>query len=572
VTEAPAEQPIRLGPAAANVLRSIWHQRELLVLGLVLGVALGWLALPRVLSSGSTYDATIRMKVVQAPADAILAPTPAVGEAGAAGSDAPAGASPDVLKDLEIADAVLTQLRRNRELDVPDELTAPLLLERLVITPLTGTALVDLTFSDGDRNLARAVVQRYATQFATTRNRQEAERLRKLIVQLNSLAAELDRSAVPGAPLPSTEVRTQINAARFKQFDGDPTTVSQQVLVTTNGPPLSRKVTLALGLVLGLAIGAGAGLLVETAFRKVVTPRDAEDASGLRFIAEVRKGGIRRTPLPVIDRPFSPAAEDYRRAATALERQGLGGDIRVLAIVSAEPGDGRTMLAANLAHSLARQGREVVLVSSDLRRPQVEKLLGLGQGPGLAEALQDDPIPAIAMLVSINDHLLVLPAGMPSKHPGELLASKRLHETIQTLRQMGTIILDTPPARQSADAITLSSVADATLFVAKSGATRMRSIHEATSGLRRDRIRQLGVVLVGTSSPLLGSSMRGGDLRDQPEAEPEELEPTAPSRPVQFSPRPVPPAIEPTPNGGEPASDVADLKPAERERNRRAAE
>jgi capsular exopolysaccharide synthesis family protein len=272
----------------------------------------------------------------------------------------------------------------------------------------------------------------------------------------------------------------------------------------------------------------------------------------------------------VIDRPFSPAAEDYRRVGTALERQGLGSDIRVLAIASAEPGDGRTMLAANLAHSLARQGREVVLVSSDLRRPEVERLLGLGQGPGLAEALQDDPIPAIAMLVSINDHLLVLPAGMPSKHPGELLASKRLHETIQTLRQMGIIILDTPPARNSADAITLSSVADATLFVAKSGATRMRSVREATNGLRRDRIRQLGVILVGTRSPWLRSVAPHGDLRDQPEAELEEPGPMAAPGMVQFSPRPAAPAQEPTENGDR-ASEVTDLNKAA-ERNRRAVE
>jgi Mrp family chromosome partitioning ATPase len=237
-------------------------------------------------------------------------------------------------------------------------------------------------------------------------------------------------------------------------------------VVTTSGPPLSRQVTMALGLLLGLAMGAGAALLVATAFPKIVTPSDAEEAAGLPLVATVSKNGVRRAPLPVIDRPFGPAAEDYRRVGTALERQGLGTDIQVLAVASADPGDGKTMLAVNLAHSLARQGRAVVLVSSDLRQPQVEKLLGLGQLPGLAEALQDVPLPAIAMLVSINDHLLVLPAGMPNKHPGELLAFRRLQETIQTLRQMGVVILDTPPARLSADAIALSSVADATLLVA----------------------------------------------------------------------------------------------------------
>jgi len=569
VTEAPAEPPIRLGPAAANVARSIWHQKELLVLGLVIGLALGWLALPKVLSSGSTYDATIRLQVLQPPADAIQQIPPAVGQA--PGDDS-SGASPDVLKNVAVATAVVDQLRKAGRLGPDNDLTGPGLLDRMSFSPLEGTPFVDLSFTDSNPRLARLVVERYATLFASERNRTEAVRLKRVIKELEALADSLSKPTVSGDPSPAAqEVRNQIRQAQVSQVvGGEPTSVIGPSIVATNAPPLSRNVILALGLLLGLGIGAGAGLLVETAFRKVTTPTDAEEASGLPFIGEVRRAGIRRTPLPVIDRPFSPAAEDYRRVGTALERQGLGSDIRVLAISSAEPGDGRTMLAANLAHSLARQGREVVLVSSDLRRPTVEKLLGLGQGPGLAEALQDDPIPAIAMLVSINDHLLVLPAGMPSKHPGELLASKRLHETIQTLRQMGIIILDTPPARNSADAITLSSVADATLFVAKSGATRMRSMREATNGLRRDRIRQLGVILVGTGSSWLRSlTTSPGDLRDQPDAELEDLEPTPP-RTVPFSPRPGGPGQEPEANGDR-ASEVTDLNKAA-ERNRRAAE
>ena len=575
MTEAPAEPPVRLGPAAANVARSIWHQKELLALGLVLGLALGWFALPKVLSSGSTYDTTIRMKVLQAPVDAILKVPPAVGQD--QGDDS-SGASPDVLKDVVVADRVVEGLRKAKRLGAEDELTGPGLLDRLGITPLAGTPFVDLSFTDGNPRLAVAVVQRYAEEFASSRNKVEATRLKAAVRDLEALAKKLDTPTASGEPSAAAQdVRDKIRLAQESQVvGGKPTTIVGRPIVATNAPPLSNKVIMALGLLLGLGIGAGAGLLIETAFRKVASPTDLEEASGLPFIAEVRRSGIRRTPLPVIDRPFSPAAEDYRRVGTALERQGLGTDIRVLAIASAEPGDGRTMLAANLAHSLARQGREVVLVSSDLRRPDVEKLLGLGQGPGLAEALQDDPIPAIAMLVSINDHLLVLPAGMPSRHPGELLASKRLLETIQTLRQMGIIILDTPPARHSADAITLSSVADATLFVAKSGATRMRALHEATSGLRRDRIRQLGLVLVGTSSPLLRSLSSRGDLRDQPDAELEELEPPTQPRQLQFNPRPLPPPPEPAGNGngtnGDPehASEVTDLNA--KERNRRAAE
>jgi Mrp family chromosome partitioning ATPase len=562
LSDASAEQPVRLGPAAANVARSIWHQKELLVLGLVLGVLLGWLVLPKVLSSGSTYDATIRMRVTQSPVDVIEIP-PAVGAPSGEGT----GASPELLRDPVVADEVVAQLQKVMGLDVPKELTGTTLLDGLTLTPLEGTSYVDVSFSDGDRKLAAEAVQRYAAQFADARNRSEAQRLRDVINRLKAYAATLPGS---GPDSPAGDVEKVIQQARVREAAGPPTDVIGHPVLTTNGPPLSRKVTLALGLLLGLAVGAGAALLVETAVRKVTTPADVEEASGLPFIAEVRKAGIQRTPLPVVGRPFSPAAEDYRRVGTALERQGLGSDIRVLAIASAEPGDGRTMLAANLAHSLARQGREVVLVSSDLRRTQIERLLGLGQGPGLAEALQDDPIPAMAMLVSINDHLLVLPAGMPSKHPSELLASKRLRETIQTLRQMGIVILDTPPARHSADTITLSSVADATLFVAKSGATRMRAVDEATSGLRRDRIRQLGVVLVGTRTTMLRSlSMRSG-YRDQTDTELAELEPLTQPRQLPFSPT-MPPEAAPDGDGGdERADEVTDLKSAER--NRRVAE
>jgi Mrp family chromosome partitioning ATPase len=563
--EVPTEATVRLGPAAANLLRSIWRQRELVILGLLLGLALGYLALPKILGSGSTYQASIRMDVRQAPADAVQPVPPAIG-AGDGGEGGALGASPDVLKDYEVAENVVKQLR------VQDKLPATTLLNLLTITPLPGTSLVDVSFTHGDPRLAASIVKTYATQFADKRNKAADERFTSLIKQLNAYADEVDRAQPPaaGAAAPSAEVRAQIAKAKVARFfTPEPTAVVGEPIVITNGPPLSRNITLAIGLLLGLAIGAGAALLVETAFRKVITPADAEEAADLPIIADVRKAGVRRrTPLPVVDRPFTPAAEDYRRIGTLLERQGLGSDIRVLAIVSADPGDGKSLLAANLAHSLARQGREVVLVSSDLRRPHVEKLLGLGQHAGLAEALQDEPIPAIALLVSINHHLLVLPAGLPSKHPGELLASKRLHETIQALRPVGIVILDTPAARLSADAIALSGVADATLLVARSGVTRMRSLHEAASGLRRDRIRQLGVVLVGTSGSMLRSlSQRFGDYR-QPDTDEESA---FQSRPVQFSPRPVPPGRAPGDEDEEGVPEVTELNAAD-ERKRRAAE
>ena len=551
MAEVPEEAAVRLGPAAVNLLRSIWRQRQLVALGLVLGLVIGFLALPKVLGNSSTYQASIRMEVHQSPVDAILPLPPYFG----GGEGQEGGVSTDAMKDITLAQAVLKDLK-------PEDakLTGPVLLERLAIDPIAGTAFVSLSYTDGNAKFASAVVKGYAELFAKTRDTTEQRRYNTTFSRLSSFrgTAEQERS-----------IAAKLADLQIAQSTWPGTNLLGGPIVTTFGPPLSRSVTVALGLMFGLAIGVGAALLIETASRKVITPADAEEATDLPFIAAVRKNGTRRTPLPVADRPFSPAAEDYRRVATALERQGLGSDIKVLTIASADPGDGKTMLAANLAHSLARQGRAVVLVSSDLRQPQVEKLLGLGQLPGLAEALQDDPLPAIALLVSINDHLLVLPAGLPNRHPSELLASKRLHETIQTLRGMGTVILDSPPARLSADAIALSAVADATIMVARSGVTRMRSLREVTTGLRRDRVRQLGVVLVGTSSSRLRWRRVDGH-REQPELEAEELEPMPPSRPVPFTPQnALPPRPKANGNGdGQQDPELADLQ----ERNRRAAE
>lgn len=542
---------------ATNVFRALRRQGRLVVAGLLVGVVLGLVVLPEVLGRRATYTAIVRMQLAKSPAESIFQIPPAFGVPGDEDR-----VSTDVLKDPAVAERVAEALPAQGD----DSLTDTDLLDRLAFVPVSGTSLVDMSFADRDPELASAVVQQYATDFARRRNATEAQRLERAIVNLEQYAQTLQGTA-------RVTAFQQLNEVKIKQATIGPSTVvvSERPIVTSSGPVLYRPVTVALGILIGLAIGAGAALLSETAFPRVTTPSDAEEASGLPFIAAVRKSGVNRTPLPVVERPFSPAAEDYRRVSSALERQGLGGDIRVLAVVSADPGDGKTLLAANLAHSLARQGREVVLVSSDLRRPRMEKLLGLGPNRGLAEALQDDPdpVPAIGYLVSINDHLMALPAGSPSKHPSELLASRRLTEAIQTLRQVGTVILDTPAARLSADAIALSAVADATVFVTRSGVTRMRSVREVAKGLRRDRIRQLGVVLVGTSSPF---SLRFSRYGEQPGEQPPEAEeePLLPPPPVPLGRKSI--AAEPsTGNGARPQSTAApQSEPGER--SQRAAE
>jgi capsular exopolysaccharide synthesis family protein len=204
--------------------------------------------------------------------------------------------------------------------------------------------------------------------------------------------------------------------------------------------------------------------------------------------------------IPVRDQPLSPAAEGFQAIRIALERLGLGSDIEVMVVMSAEKQEGRTTFAANLGMALARQERTVLLVSGDMRGRGLEKLLGVTPSLGLADLLeveaQEDEDP-LRLLFSIAPDLWLLPAGYPSGNPAELLNANKIREVLKRIGYGDPLaIIDTPPALQSADAAALANVADGAVLVVRSGRSRLRSVRETVVGLRRDNIRVLGMVLV----------------------------------------------------------------------------
>lgn len=519
-------------PTLSDYARSVWRRKAIVAAGLFAGIALGVVVLPRVLPTNPSYQATTRLDVRPLNLE-----VPNGGNDNSAGGQTTGagGLPPDTFAAQMAIDGLGPRARHLGVLKALDPSRWPTKLAGAIRSlGIPGTTQVQVNFADNDPALARDALKEYVDAYAERRNGiydQQVSQIRtSLTRESQSLAADVerwsnlaDRERGSGGGGVSVATSTQLDLAKQRyaettsQIDDlnrlaalNPTQVLDKISVAPSDNAGNSGIALALGLLLGIMGGIGFAFLAEATAPKIVTPADVQASTGLSVLATVPKLPRRRrdrgSGVVVVDRPFSPSAEGYRRVGTALERQGLGTEIKVLAVVSADPGDGKSLLAVNLAHSLARQGREVVLVSGDLRRPQLEKLLGIEQRAGLAEALRDDPIPVIAMVMSMKECLMLLPAGMPTRHPGELLASRRLSEIIGQLRQLGSVvILDTPPTRLSADAIALAGVADATVLVAKSGSTRMRSFREAASGLRRDQIRQLGVALVATSSPLLRS-------------------------------------------------------------------
>jgi capsular exopolysaccharide synthesis family protein len=179
--------------------------------------------------------------------------------------------------------------------------------------------------------------------------------------------------------------------------------------------------------------------------------------------------------------PRSQAAEQYRVLYHRLVRLAARRPARVVAITSAGRGEGRTTTAANLALTAAEEGKSVLLVEADLRRPTVAGLFGLAPRGGLGEVLEGNSEPAQAIVRVGN--VSVLCAGK-ARDPAVALRSARIPGLVDAWRAAyDHVVLDAPPALAFADGDRLEAEADLALLVVRVGVTRRQVVSLALEAL-----------------------------------------------------------------------------------------
>lgn len=188
--------------------------------------------------------------------------------------------------------------------------------------------------------------------------------------------------------------------------------------------------------------------------------------------------------------------EQFRRLAATLHQAKRMNGIRSVMVSSAQPGDGKTMTAVNLALVLAESYRyNVLLIDADLRRPSIPSVVDLNEGTGLSEGLRSATEQKLALL-PLRPGLTLLPAGQPVANSIEALTSPRMRQILEeAASRFDWIILDAPPIGPTADARLLSQMVDGTLFVIHAGRTQCPDVQTAVDALGRERI--LGVVFNG---------------------------------------------------------------------------
>jgi capsular exopolysaccharide synthesis family protein len=197
----------------------------------------------------------------------------------------------------------------------------------------------------------------------------------------------------------------------------------------------------------------------------------------------------------VVDREMMPASrEQYRRLAAALHQTQAANGLKVVLVVSAVAGEGKTLTAANLALTLSESyRRKVLLIDGDLRRPSLGTMFRIPAGPGLNEGLTSAAEQTLS-LRPVTPGLMLLPAGAATPDPIAGLTGDRMRRLIEEAR--GTfdwVIVDTPPVGLLPDASLLSSMADGAVLVVRAEATHHDLVQRTVEALGRDRI--LGIVL-----------------------------------------------------------------------------
>lgn len=260
--------------------------------------------------------------------------------------------------------------------------------------------------------------------------------------------------------------------------------------------------------VLGLVFGLLAGLAIAVLWSVLDTT--VEDSLELATLVDAPiLGAVPRDAgsehlITDLDRS-SPVAESLRQIRTSLGFVSLAGEISTLMVTSAVEGEGKSTTAAGLAVVLAQQGRQVVVVDADLRRPHLTDLFGLPGEVGLTNVLLGQVSLDVALQAGADGQVAVLGRGTEPPNPADLLTSPALAALLRRLAErFDLVVLDTPPLLAVADAAILAPQCDGVIMVVRAERTTSRAIAQASQRLRDASARHIGCVLTMGRSKVEG--------------------------------------------------------------------
>ena len=199
-------------------------------------------------------------------------------------------------------------------------------------------------------------------------------------------------------------------------------------------------------------------------------------------------------------KPKSIAAEAYRSLRTNIQYSSFDKKYQTLVVTSANPGEGKTTVAGNLALVLAQGESKVLLIDCDMRRPSLHKRFRISNTYGISDLLVGKQKFEEASY-KYNDNLTILPGGKIPPNPAEMLASKAMTAFLEEMKKhFDYIVLDTPPLQAVSDAQILSTKVDGSIIVVRAGVTKKDAVNNAVSIIKKVNGNIIGTVLNGADN------------------------------------------------------------------------
>ena len=200
--------------------------------------------------------------------------------------------------------------------------------------------------------------------------------------------------------------------------------------------------------------------------------------------------------MVTLSKPQSFEAEQFKILRTNLLFPSSGKSPRTIMVTSAVPDEGKSLVAANLAVSIAQSIQEyVLLIDCDIRRPCVHTQFGFGDVPGLSDHLSKGiPVSSLILKTKVNK-LSILPGGTLRHNPSELVSSQRMSKLLQEVKYRYSdrfIVIDSPPPRLTSESSALSRQVDGVLLVIEYGRTSREMVLDLVNTIGKDKI--IGIV------------------------------------------------------------------------------
>lgn len=410
---------------------------------------------------------------------------------------------------------VLEQVRE--QLDLPMDVGD---LERAItVQPVRDTQLIEITTEDTDphraANIANTLVEVFAQRneslqtqrFATYRGsletridqvEQQIEETRSALAEAGDADREQLQTALEQYRQVYTDLLQNYERVRFAEVQSTSNITMVEPATPPDNPIRPRTLTnTLLAAVVGAMLAVGGVFLYEYLDTTLKDPSVLTTMLNLPILGLIaRHDADNERPIAAAE-PRSPVTEAFRALRTNIQYTSVDRSLRSLVVTSAEQGIGKTTVLTNLALVLAQNGKQVVLVEGDLRRPKVHALVGSANTIGLADLfVREDMTIDAAIHQTEYPNLSVIPAGKTPPNPSELLGSDKMSRLLKHLQeQFDLVVIDAPPILAVTDAAVLAPAVDGVLLVAKPGQTKVPALQQTVQQLRRVGATIMGVVL-----------------------------------------------------------------------------